>query len=55
MCASQDRGLRGRLHAWWGIADLDEDEQLEWLDREAEAQAENEIHEAEIASEGQAA
>jgi len=36
-----------RFRAWWGIADLDEDGQMEWLEQEAARQSENETRERE--------
>lgn len=39
-----------RIRAWWGIAELDEDAQAEWLAQQAEAQAENEMREVDRAS-----
>jgi hypothetical protein len=55
MRAPGPRGPWERIRAWWGIADLDGDEQMEWLEREGAAQAENESREADIASEEGAA
>lgn len=41
-----------RLRAWWGIADLDEAERLEWLEREATYHDEIDRREQELANEG---
>lgn len=47
------KGLSGWAHirAWWGIDDLSDDEQLEWLERETSAHSENELREDDIANE----
>lgn len=55
MRARRDRDPWVRIRAWWGIAELDEDEQMEWLAREGAAQAENECREADMANEESAA